>query len=68
MPDEIITCPKCGYNVQGPEQWGCHCDLEDGKTPDACVFDNGDWRDCTFAVYLYREGKSKADCEYWRKW
>jgi len=69
MPDTIITCPKCGYNVTGPEQWGCHCDLEEGKNPDACVLDGRPyWSDCVFAEKLHKEGKGKEACEYWRKW
>jgi len=68
MPDEIITCPKCGYNVRGPEQWGCHCDLEDNKTPDVCVLDKDKPYDCLFATKLHNEGKGKETCKYWRKW
>ena len=69
MPDEIITCPKCGYNVKGPEQWGCHCDLEDDETPlGTCVLDENKPNDCLFATKLRIEGKGKEACQYWRKW
>ncbi len=66
---EIITCPKCGYNVTGLEQWGCHCDLEPGAQPDACVLDDdNDWEGCMYALKLHKEGKTKESCQYWRKW
>jgi len=68
MPDEIITCPKCGYHVKGPEQWGCHCDLAPGQNPDECAFDIRDVANCTYALKLHKEGKGKEACEYWRKW
>jgi len=76
MPDEIITCPKCGYHVRGPEQWGCHCDLEPGAQPDACVLDGRAylshrepfWCNCVFAEKLHKEGKGKEACKYWKKW
>jgi len=68
MPDEIITCPKCGYNVKVPEQWGCHCDLAPGQNPDECVFDKNKPDDCLFATKLRLEGTGKVDCQYWRKW
>lgn len=63
-----IICPKCGYNIHGPEQWGCHCDLKPGEKPDECVFDTGDIFDCTFAENLQKENKKKESCQYWRKW
>ena len=69
MPNEIITCPKCGYNIRGPEQWGCHCNLGEGQNPDECVFDDdNDWEGCTYARILHKKGKGKEACEYWRTW
>jgi hypothetical protein len=52
-----------------PVEYGCHCDLEnmpEGYKPDACVMDYGDLAGCVYARALQREGKSKAECEYWR--
>ncbi len=68
MSGEIITCPKCGYHINGPEQWGCHCDLKLGMKPDDCVLNIGKPEDCIFATKLYRENKTQKNCQYWRKW
>lgn len=48
---------------------GCHCDLEnmpDGYQPDDCVLEYGDHESCVHARQLYREGKDKTACQYWR--
>lgn len=44
------------------QKYGCHCDLEDGDTPDECVIDRCDYEDCIFA----NRGIKKEQCEYWR--
>lgn len=43
-------------------KFGCHCDLEEGQSPDGCVLDEGRAQDCVHA----RTGQSKASCEYWQ--
>jgi hypothetical protein len=50
------------------QKFGCHCDIENtiSGLPDDCVFDNGDVEDCIYAVKLQREGRGKAQCNYWQ--
>ncbi len=67
MSGEIITCPKCGYHINGPDQWGCYCEIEPGGKPDECVLDTGELKNCVYAMKLYRENKTQKNCEYWRK-
>lgn len=44
-------------------KFGCYCDLDPGKKPDACVLDNGDYEDCIYA----KKGMKKETCAYWRE-
>jgi len=48
--------------VAEPVAYGCHCDLDEGQTPDGCVIDQGnrDW--CTRAQRIDR----KEDCDMWK--
>lgn len=64
----IVTCPKCGYNLYGPEQWGCFRDRDLGQKPETCVIDENRVEDCIYAQDLLRAWKGRSDCEYWRKW
>lgn len=48
--------------TQEPTQYGCHCDLESGMTPDACVIDDGRRDDCVYA----RRHERKEQCIYWK--
>ena len=43
-------------------EYGCHCDLEPGMKPDACVIDLGRSDDCVHACM----GKTKETCGYWQ--
>ena len=49
--------------VLDERKFGCHCDLDPGMEPDACVLDEGRPDDCIYAARL----KRKEDCEYWRE-
>lgn len=49
-----------------PVRYGCHCELDPGMAPDACVFDSGDIDDCVKARGLVEQGKGKLDCDEWR--
>lgn len=44
----------------------CHCDLEPGQAPEACVFDTGEHNNCFYARVLLRKGNTKDDCDYWK--
>ena len=55
-----------GFEFKAPQKFGCHCDLEEGQEPDACVMDSGDDADCIFAEELRRKKKGKTSCSYWR--
>ncbi len=55
-----------GFEFKSPEKYGCHCDLEEGMEPDACVMDCGDDADCIFAEQLRKQNKDKTSCKYWR--
>lgn len=69
MDNVIVTCPKCGFHVSGPEQWGCFCDLDIYPViPQKCVLDDGFPEDCKIAVDLFKDGRPKTDCKFWRKW
>ena len=46
-------------------QYACHCDLEYGYEPDACVLDEGRHQNCTHAMKLVSDGKKRDDCKYW---
>lgn len=43
-------------------RYGCHCDLEEGMTPDGCVIDDGTHGLCIHA----KPGMRKEQCRYWR--
>ena len=43
-------------------KYGCHCDLEEGQSPDGCVIDEGRIRDCHYA----KKDMRKEQCEHWR--
>ncbi len=50
-----------------PVKFGCHCDLDPGQAPDACVTDDDATSHyCIYADGLKREGKTKWDCPYWK--
>lgn len=53
---------KAFDNLGSTAQWGCHCDLEEGQTPDGCVLDEGRPQDCVYA----RSVDAKAKCQYWQ--
>lgn len=55
-----------GFEFKAPEKYGCHCDLEEGMEPDACVMDSGDDADCVFAEQLRKQNKDKTSCKHWR--
>lgn len=47
-------------------KYGCFAEEEDADT---CVMDNNNnfnLSDCSMAVELHSQGKTKEDCEYWR--
>jgi hypothetical protein len=50
------------------EQWGCHCDLEEGEEPDGCVIDEGYSDSCIYAKKLLKEGKGRDDCPKWKRY
>lgn len=57
---------EVGFEFKAPEKYGCHCDLEEGVEPDACVMDSGDDADCVFAEQLRKQNKDKTSCKHWR--
>ncbi len=42
------------------------CYVDGCEMPD-CSLDNNEPENCSLAAKLLREGKTKTDCEYWRK-
>lgn len=43
-------------------KYGCHCDLEIGEVPNACVIDEGFPHFCVYA----KPNMRKEQCVYWR--
>lgn len=50
------------------EKRGCWLDdgaIDQRLLPDTCVLDEGNPHNCIYANDLYKQGKTKLDCEYW---
>jgi hypothetical protein len=71
------TISLCGLmiNIKRASEmdvYACHCNGpgEDGLYDDTCLLDSDDSDDiwgCAKAVDLHNNGKTKFDCEFWRK-
>lgn len=46
--------------------YGCHCDLEEGQAPDACVIDQGRPNDCVHAMHEEKAAGWKNKCVHWK--
>lgn len=63
LPDKNLTLQS---SVLPVKPHACHCDLEPGQAPEACVFDTGEHNNCFYARVLLRKGNTKDDCDYWK--
>jgi hypothetical protein len=62
MYDAADAITQMFRNLDGL-RYGCHCDLEEGQEPDACVLVNGV---VTGRCIYAKPGMRKEQCQYWR--
>ncbi|MHB8744253.1 MAG: hypothetical protein ACYC9L_14165 [Sulfuricaulis sp.] len=48
--------------IEDNPTFGCHVELQEGMTPDACVIMTGKYDNCRLA----KQGMMPSDCEYWK--